>query len=74
MISVPASTGSRSAPAPVAPQIDETYLLMAAAQMHKEGRLVEAPDYVGGPSQHEDTPPQEHAPSDGERTGPSMMT
>ena len=40
MINVPTSTGSVPSPTNVTPMVGEEYLMMAAAQMHKEGRLV----------------------------------
>ena len=40
MISVPTSTGAAPTPTPATSGPDEVYLMMAAAQMHKEGRLI----------------------------------
>ena len=84
MISVPASTGSAPLPtAPAGPSLPpEPYLMMAAAQMHREGRLVQSeygePDSTGGKEPTPATPPQEpprqYFPSDGRRDKPSMMT
>ena len=80
MISVPTSTGSVPTPqAPAPPQIPEAYLMMAAGQMHKEGRLVQSlygePDTTGAPGGDKPTPPEEYWPSDGNRKGgPAMMT
>lgn len=50
MISVPTSTGSVPTPTPAQQGPDEVYLMMAAAQMHKEGRLIQSgiPDTVQG--------------------------
>lgn len=79
---VPTSTGSvPSTPAvPTGPKLPpEPFLMMAAAQMHREGRLVQS--IYGEPdtskSRDEDTkspPPEEYFPSDGNRKGPAMMT
>ena len=78
MISVPTSTGSPAAPKASAPQIPEAYLMMAAAQMHKEGRLVQSqygePDTTGAPGGDKTPPPEEYWPSDGRRDKPAMMT
>ena len=61
---------------------DPTFLMMAAAQMHSEGRLVKPPEpYIpsttrGGTdaTPFETEPPRTYTPSSGQRTGPSMMT
>ena len=81
MISVPTNTASKSSATPVVgPQIDDSYLMMAAAQMHKEGRLVLGDDpYI--PSSTKDgkdanppsAPPEEYYPSNGQRNAPAMM-
>ena len=42
MISVPTSTGAAPTPTPATSGPDEVYLMMAAAQMHKEGRLIQS--------------------------------
>ena len=44
---VPANSNSRPSASPAAPQVDETFLMMAAAQMHMEGRLVKEQGGVG---------------------------
>ena len=69
-----AAAGPRSAGAPLP---DEKYLLMAAAQMHAEGRLVQSgvpATTQGGAGAPPPPPPQEYFPSDGNRTDTSMMT
>lgn len=79
---VPTSTGSApsTSPRPQVPQIPEAYLLMAAAQMHREGRLVQSlygePSTTGGATPSDTKPPpEEYVPSNGDRhDGPSMMT
>ena len=63
--------GDRSVPRPPP---SETFLLMAAAEMHKEGRLVES-EY-GEPETTRTKPPpapKAYPPSDGS-PGTSMMT
>ena len=81
MITVPTSTGSPAAVAPQAPRPDDAFLMMAAAQMHSEGRLVKSeygePDTTRDgqattPPQPPPPPPERYRPSDGER-GVSMM-
>lgn len=82
---VPTSTGSvPSAPQPTGPKIPDAYLMMAAAQMHREGRLVQSqygePDTTKGdkptepPAQSKQPLPEEYFPSDGRRDKPAMMT
>jgi len=83
MISVPTNTNSKPLPtAPTAPQIDDSYLAMAAGQMHLEGRLVQSlygePNTSDNkepkPSDPPSEPPRKYFPSDGRRDKPSMMT
>ena len=76
---VPANSNSRPSASPAAPQVDETFLMMAAAQMHMEGRLVQSqygePDTTQSqPPLDKKPPPKEYLPSSGDRSGPSMMT
>jgi hypothetical protein len=40
MITTPTNTASTSASTPQMPQVSDEFLMMAAAQMHSEGRLV----------------------------------
>ncbi len=51
MISVPTSTGSVPTPTPAQQGPDEVYLMMAAAQMHKEGRLIQTAQQSIGPDE-----------------------
>ena len=44
MITIAPNTGSPAAPTPSAPRPDDAYLMMAAAQMHTEGRLIRSAD------------------------------
>ena len=88
MITVPTSTGSPVAAAPTPPRPDDAYLMMAAAQMHSEGRLVQSlygePDTTGAPNTNQkstnppsEPPPKEperYYPSNGRRDKPAMMT
>lgn len=84
MISVPTSTGAAPTPTPATSGPDEVYLMMAAAQMHKEGRLIATgqygePDAVkstndNGTKLDQKPEPQKYFPSSGDRTGPAMMT
>ena len=68
-------------PAPATRPPDPTFLMMAAAQMHSEGRLVQGPPDIpatvrGGertePQPSE--PPRRYHPSSGPQDKPSMMT
>ena len=86
---------------PTAPQTqrpDDAFLMMAAAQMHSEGRLIATgpygePDYIKKQPDLNDPefqkkieemreriqrehprPPEKYWPSNGDRSGPSMMT
>lgn len=83
MISVPTNTNSQPlpTPAPVGPQIDNSYLAMAAGQMHLEGRLVQSlygePETTKEPDgvkEEKTPPPEEYYPSNGRRDKPAMMT
>ena len=79
MISVPTSRNPAPAAAPGPALPPEPFLMMAAAQMHKEGRLVQSqysePDTTGGkpPANQKAPPPEEYFPSNGQRNGPAMM-
>ena len=88
MITVPTSTGSLTPAAPTQPRLDDAFLMMAAAQMHSEGRLVQSlygePDTTGAPGTNQkpadppsEPPPKEperYYPSNGRRDKPAMMT
>ncbi len=80
MISVPTSTGSQPSPSTVTPMVGEMFLMMAAAQMHSEGRLVQSkygePDTTQAPHDlpPKSKPPLDYAPSNGQQDGPAMMT
>ena len=63
------------------PPLDPHFLLLAAAQMHSEGRLIEPGSDPTIPATVQDrdlpepkAPPEQYPPSNGQQTGPSMMT
>ena len=62
------------------PPLDPHFLLMAAAQMHSEGRLIEpgSDPTIPATVQDHDSPavpePELYTPSNGQRNAPSMMT
>ncbi len=70
----------QGARAPALPPLDPHYLLMAAAQMHDAGRLIQPGSEPTIPDTVQDRPdltppePQLRTPSNGQRNGPSMMT
>ena len=65
---------------PVLPPPPDAYLMMAAAQMHSEGRLVQGDVDIPATTRggtRTDTPaepPHKYWPSDGRRDKPAMMT
>lgn len=65
---------------PILPPLDPHYLLMAAAQMHSEGRLIKPgseptiPDTVQEPHDLTPSEPVSYPPSNGQHNGPSMMS
>ena len=75
---VPFREGMAPAALPQMRPPSPTFLMMAAAQMHSEGRLVQSqygePDTVRDTKVTKPAPPEEYTPSNGIQTNPSMMT